>query len=271
MRNPLKPRASSHARIVDRGAVLVIMLLVMKLARRPLATRLHEWSLTRLGIGNSDPATNGEYRFLEELPESPVVFDVGAHHGDYAAAVLERRPRATVHCFEPAAETFHILASQMRDTARLYRIALADRAGTQPLYGERVGSEMASLFQRDLGWLNLVNASLEEIETRTLDEVCLDEHVEHIDLLKIDTEGAEYLVLLGARRMLAEQRIDRIVFEYGGTALDSHFFLREFFQLLAGHTLFRVLPDGLLPLGRYRAQLEVAQYANYAAIPTYLV
>ena len=239
----------------------------MKLARRPIATRVHEWSLARLGFGNSDPATNGEYRLLDDLPESPVVFDVGAHHGDYAAAALERRPRAAVHCFEPATETFQVLATRMAQTARLYRVALADRHGTQTLYGDRVGSEMASLFQRDLGWLNLRNDPLEEIETRTLDDVCAAEHVEHIDLLKVDAEGAEYLVLLGARRMLAGRRIDRIVFEYGGTALDSHFFLREFFQLLAGHALYRVLPDGLLPLGPYRVQLEVAQYANYVAVP----
>lgn len=244
------------------------MLCAMKLTRRPIATRLHEWSLARLGVGNSDPATNGEYRLLEELPDSPVVFDVGAHHGDYAAAVLERRPNATVHCFEPAAETFQVLATRMGDTARLHRVALAECAGTRRLYGDRVGSEMASLFRRDLAWLSLENAFLEEIETSTLDEVCADTQVDHIDLLKIDAEGAEYLVLVGARRMLAERRIDRIVFEYGGTALDSHFFLREFFELLAGHTLFRVLPDGLLPLGSYREQLEVAQYANYVATPT---
>jgi FkbM family methyltransferase len=239
----------------------------VKLSRRPIATRAHAWALLRLGYGNGDPATNGEYRLLDELPAEPIVFDVGAHHGDYAAAVLDRRPNATVHCFEPAAETFEILSGRVGDRAHLHRVALADQAGARTLYGDRTGSPMASLFRRELGWLNLGTDALEEVETRTLDDVCISERVDRIDMLKIDAEGAEYLVLLGAQRMLGERRVGRIMFEYGGTALDSHFFMREFFQLLDGYTLYRVLPDGLLPLGAYREQLEVAQYSNYVAMP----
>jgi len=203
---------------------------------------------------------------LDELPPAPVVFDVGAHHGDYAAAVLERRPNARVHCFEPSANTFDVLAARLDGRASLHRVALADRAGARTLYGDRVGSPMASLFHRDLAWLELATDLEEEVQTQTLDGVCAAEGVDEIDLLKIDAEGAEYLVLLGAQRMLGERRIGRVMFEYGGTALDSHFFLRDFYRLLGGFTLFRVLPDGVLPLGPYGVHLELAEYANYVAV-----
>ncbi len=239
---------------------------VMRISRRPIATRLHRWSLARLGYGNGNPATNGEYRLLDELPEAPTVFDVGAHHGDYGLAVLNRRPNATVYCFEPAAETFQHLANQLDGRARLHRFALSDSAGSRTLYGDRVGSAMASLFRRDLRWLGLDSSVEETVKTQTLDDVCAAEGVDHIDLLKIDAEGADHLVLLGARRMLEEQRIVRIMFEYGGTALDSHFFMRDFYRLLDGFTLYRVLPDGLLPLGEYGEHLEIAHYSNYCAI-----
>ena len=238
----------------------------MRIARRPVATRLLRWSLARLGYGNGDPAANGEFRLLEELPPTPIVFDVGAHRGDYAAAVIAKRPGAVVHCFEPSASTFDILATRLGRSARLHRFALADHDGAMTLHGDAVGSAMSSIFRRDLSWLDLATDCAEEVETRRLDDVCEAEHVEHIDLLKIDAEGAEYLVLLGAQRMLGEQRIDRVVFEFGGTAMDSHFFMRDFYRVLRGFTFYRVLPHGLLPLGAYGVHLELLEYSNYCAV-----
>ena len=241
---------------------------VMRISRRPIATRLQRWSLARLGYGNGNPATNGEYRLLDELPESPVIFDVGAHRGDYALAALNRRESALIHCFEPAAETFRILATRIGGRARLHCLALSDCSGTRTLFGDRIDSPMASLFRRDLRAFGIENSIEETVKTETLDEVCAAEDIRHIDLLKIDAEGAEHLVLLGARRMLSEHRIARIMFEYGGTALDSHFFIRDFYRVLDsnGFALYRVLPRGLLPLGQYGEHLEITQYSNYCAI-----
>ena len=50
----------------------------MRISRRSIATRVHRWPLTRPGYGDGNPATNGEYRLLQELPETPVIFDVRA-------------------------------------------------------------------------------------------------------------------------------------------------------------------------------------------------
>lgn len=238
----------------------------MRRARRPVAVRLHEWSLARLGYGNSDPATNGEFLLLDDLSESPVVFDVGARHGDYAAVVLERRPGAEVHCFEPSRESFAEARRRLGGRACLHNVALSETVGTAVLYSDQLGSEMASLYRRQLGWLNVEFSATENVAVTTVDEVCAEEAVQNIDLLKLDAEGAEALVLAGAQRMLAEGRIDRVVFEYGGTALDSHHFIRDFYRLLAGFDMYRVLPDGLLPLGAYSERLELAQYSNYCAV-----
>ena len=55
----------------------------------------------------------------------------------------------------------------------------------------------------------------------------------HVDLLKIDTEGAEARVIQGAAGMIEAGVIDMLVIEYGGTALDSHRFVRDYYLLLA--------------------------------------
>jgi len=59
------------------------------------------------------------------------------------------------------------------------------------------------------------NVKEQEIECKTLDTLCLEIGLEKIDYLKIDTEGAEYKILSGARNLLQKQKITFIQFEYG--------------------------------------------------------
>ena len=73
--------------------------------------------------------------------------------------------------------------------------------------------------------------------------------VDKIDLLKIDVEGFELQVLLGAQRMLSEGRIDAIQFEFTQLNVVSRVFVDDFFRLLGtGYTLHRLLPHGLMPM-----------------------
>jgi hypothetical protein len=53
-----------------------------------------------------------------------------------------------------------------------------------------------------------------------VDGFCRRNTIERIDLLKIDTEGAEHQVLLGARQMLRRKKIGCCVFEFGATTFD---------------------------------------------------
>jgi hypothetical protein len=54
-------------------------------------------------------------------------------------------------------------------------------------------------------------------------------------------------VLEGAETLLATGAIDRIQFEFGGTALDSRIFLRDIIRYLApSYTVSRILRDGVV-------------------------
>ena len=48
----------------------------------------------------------------------------------------------------------------------------------------------------------------------TLDEYCLSNNIKDIDILKIDTQGSEAEVLLGAENLLHNQRIKIVELEY---------------------------------------------------------
>ena len=154
-----------------------------------------------------------------------LVFDVGANVGDYTAAVLDAfsDPTSRVICFEPQRELQEALkvrfgASEM---VRVVGVALSDSSGEATLWGPEIDSGMASLHERDLRHVRLEMSAQETVVTATLDEYCSEHAVDHVNLLKIDTEGHELTVLRGARRML-EGRIGYIQFEMGGTDIDEY-------------------------------------------------
>jgi FkbM family methyltransferase len=252
----------------ERGmAIITLESPAMRFVRRPFSRRVQARTLRRLGYGNSDPATNGELKIITDLPKAPVVFDVGAHHGDYASGVLQQRPASVLHCFEPSSRSFRTLTARLGERATLHNVALADHVGNAAVFADYEGSVGTSLYLRQLSLMGIEFAETETVAVTTLDEICNRLHIDCIDLLKLDAEGAEAAILCGAKRLISSRSIARIVFEYGGTALDSHSFVRDFYRLLGEtYDLFRVLPNGLLRLGEYQPAYEIADYSNICAL-----
>ena len=89
----------------------------------------------------------------------------------------------------------------------------------------------------------------------------------HIDLLKIDTEGADHLVLAGFEGMLASHNIDVVQFEYGTWALETKFLLRDFYLLFAscGYVVGRLFPRGV-HFGPYDVCDEDFRGLNFVAV-----
>jgi len=59
--------------------------------------------------------------------------------------------------------------------------------------------------------------------------------IDHIDLLKIDAEGADHLVLKGFSEALAQEKIGSIQFEYGRAAIAANFLLKDFYEYLTSY------------------------------------
>ena len=106
------------------------------------------------------------------------------------------------------------------------------------------------------------------VEAMRLDTFCRQRSVERIDYLKIDTEGGEYDVLTGAEEMLRAGRVKFIQFEYGGTYPGANTSLKQVCEFLSsfGYSLFRILPDGLLHIPKWRDELETYRLSNYLAV-----
>jgi hypothetical protein len=103
----------------------------------------------------------------------------------------------------------------------------------------------------------------------TLDAYCLRNGVERIDLLKVDVEGHELAVLRGARRLFERGAIHRVLFEFGGTGIDSRVFLQDYYYFFTpmGMKLHRLLRDGSLhPIPQYEEFYEQFTYTNFVAL-----
>ena len=55
------------------------------------------------------------------------------------------------------------------------------------------------------------------VQTQTIDNFCLLNNIERIDLLKLDTEGTEHEVFLGAEKLLSQGKIGLIYTEISGS------------------------------------------------------
>jgi FkbM family methyltransferase len=205
---------------------------------------------------------------LSTTEREVVVFDVGAHEGDYARAVAKINPTAQVFCFEPHPDTFAVLKNNVdNDRIKSFQIALGDKSAEMMLfdYDENDGSQHASLYRDVIEAIHKSKATAHSVTQFRLDDFADRLGLERIDLLKIDTEGHEFAVLQGASRFIEEGRIKYIQFEFNEMNLVSRVFLGDFRLLLSGYSLFRLLPHGLLPL-RGTALEEIFAYQNIIAI-----
>jgi FkbM family methyltransferase len=170
-----------------------------------------------------------EYSFyIKYLREGMTVFDVGANHGELCLLFSKFiGSEGKLHAFEASAATFNKLKQICELTQRkqifLNHQAVCDREGVVKIHiYEDEFSGWNSLADRPLKeyGIDVKNPVIEEVKAITIDKYCEINSIKNIDLLKIDVEGAEYQVLLGAKNMLEKHQINCCVFEFGATTFD---------------------------------------------------
>ena len=142
-----------------------------------------------------------------------VIFDVGGNVGQFARAVTEAFPSATVHSFEPISDTFAKLKklADEKPNFRPHQLAFGEKSGTATIHlREESGCNSLSAYNNIPA--NSIGRS-EIVTVGTIDSFCSANNISRIDLLKTDTEGFDNSVLLGARRMFEESRVGAVYSE----------------------------------------------------------
>jgi FkbM family methyltransferase len=210
---------------------------------------------------------NGEYRFLRELGGNPrVAVDVGANVGDWTATALEQWPTLErVLCFEPGEQAAGRLAQRYEadDRVNVIRRLLSDAPGGLLFWEEPASGTMSSVVAGYSG----ADSVARTVAATTLDAELASRGIEHVDVLKVDTEGFDLHVLRGAGELLANGQIDVVQFEYSSAWQEAGSTLREAYALLeaAGLHVFAITRDGLRTFPADTLS-ELFMYANFAGL-----
>ena len=248
--------------------------IVARPAFKKFNTYLVKIGLKGLGLlySHEDTKNNGEYFFMKTAIHDFKVsnlFDVGANKGNYAKLFMELGFKNDIYCFEPHPTTFKYLSDAIKiDQVKKFNIGFSKEAGSFPIfdYAAEDGSEHASLFKDVIEKVHKGKTTSHLASVSTIDEF-LETNKARIGLLKIDTEGNEYNVLLGAQKGLKNNRIDYIHFEFNEMNVVSRVFLKDFFALLENFNLYRLLPSHFLPLYYDHSLMnELFSYQSIVAI-----
>jgi FkbM family methyltransferase len=230
--------------------------------------KLADQQIRRRLVRTYDPSKNGEYWFLDRVgPHLGVAFDVGANMGVWTGALMARSPHLRhVWCWEPGSEALSTLCERFEqsDTVSVIQAAVADRSDGHRAFFEKPNeTQAASLF----GGGNRMGAV-----SRKVDVVTIDEEIERlglgaVDLIKVDAEGADYLVLRGAESSLRAQTIKLVQFEYHRPWLAAGATLHAALHFLidCGYDTYLLNGDGLCRFDAERAP-EIFQYMNFVAV-----
>jgi FkbM family methyltransferase len=142
--------------------------------------------------------------------------DVGANIGMHAvAAARAMQGKGSIVCFEPYEPTACLLGKSLflngyKGIVQIHQAAVASRSGSQPLYlGNTSGHHSLFPLTDDIA----SEAPPVQARVVSLDEVLPPDA--HVDLIKIDVEGAELEVLAGASRLLNENPDAGLIVECG--------------------------------------------------------
>ena len=236
---------------------------------------LYAISLKGMGFLNyHNSYVTGEDYVLRLLSRksNPLIMDVGAADNfAFVEQILALYPHAEIHAFEPNPESYKKLIKRHKSGhIHIYQFGLGQKSGVLSLYDYRGSSATthASLYKSVLTGIHNTKPVSRAVKIRTLDRVYKALKLTRpIDFLKIDTEGAELMVLYGSRNLLKLNKIKLIQFEFNVMNVYSRVFLKDFFELLDNYDFYRLLPDGLVSIKSLNPWLyEIFAFHNILAI-----
>ncbi|MEJ7644332.1 MAG: FkbM family methyltransferase [Chryseolinea sp.] len=211
-----------------------------------------------------------EWRFLNRHLKAEMIFaDIGANQGEFALFAAKRLSRGKVLAFEPVniyqqqlAENISLNGFKNIDT---FDFGLSDKSMQMPIYSSEEGigenEGLASIFQSSHR-----NRLVQQIELKIFDDVIQDLKISRLDFMKIDVEGAELMVLRGARKTIEKYRpyvmleVSEETYRAAGYSVSD---VRSFFNSL-GYSLNVITKEG----GLAKAE-TVPSFCNVVFTPDY--
>lgn len=171
-----------------------------------------EWGLAYFLMINGHFECGSEKLFCSLLKPGMTVLDLGANLGIYTLHAL--KAGCEVYSFEPLPRIYEILGQNIKANgfadigkAHLYNCAVSSKNGTAEFFYVKQMS----------GHSNMYGSEFDSDKSITVQVVSVDDclkEIHHVDIVKIDVEGAEYDALHGMSRILSENPKIKILIEF---------------------------------------------------------
>jgi FkbM family methyltransferase len=196
------------------------------------------------------------------LGPSDVFIDIGANEGYFSVIASSQLSNGAVHCIEPQSRLLGILRKNFElngSRVILHETAISDQDGHLDLFlRPSTNTGASSMFRH---WR--LGSRVERVACTTLDSFFQKNSIAKARLIKIDCEGAEALVVEGAKGILTEHRVEFIAMEYHPSICgvsrcrDAHTCLMKAGYMLttvSGQCVYHLpgLEEKLRPLGELR-------------------
>lgn len=160
----------------------------------------------------------GEQKRLLKNCDVKVIFDVGAAYGLTSEHYHQLFPDATIYSFEPFPKSFKILEDFSKNKPYIIPLnyAICDKIGDANFNITQLDdassllspNQTESSFDRHHVLKNTIT-----VKTTTIEEICKIYNITEINILKLDTQGAEVIALKGAKALLENKNISLIYSE----------------------------------------------------------
>jgi FkbM family methyltransferase len=175
--------------------------------RQKLTWCAHLWKAASQQHHREMRAVLGPY-----VPPDGVVFDVGAHSGQFTKLFARMVPHGHVHAFEPGSYALSLLqkvcALHRLRNITVHRCGLGDADATLRL---NVPIKKSGSLGFGLSFIGDPagrpgDIASEDIHIRRLDDIVAEAGITRADLIKADIEGSELRMLVGAKDTLRRLR-----------------------------------------------------------------
>jgi len=174
--------------------------------------------------------------YFKNKEKDKIIFDVGCFKGNFTENIIKlefkKGIKSSIFLFDPNPKVKNYIASLLNNNNVKYFNLALDNSNEQKKFTlnqffEPSGSSLVSAHKEDK-WYNITRKGFMQIvqpfkkikdyveidvQTQSIDNFCLDNNINCIDLLKLDTEGNEFNVLKGAEKFLSENKIKVIYTE----------------------------------------------------------
>lgn len=156
----------------------------------------------------------------ENVRPGDIFYDIGANVGAYSFIFsAEALEKCSIYAFEPNPFTFsslsrNILLNGMEGTVTPFNLALSDKTGLANFFYSSLKPGVASSALEHTGNQgHLQSQGFQRVMVFTLDDLAEKFSLKYPNMLKIDVDGAEYNVINGARKILANSGLRHVLVE----------------------------------------------------------